>query len=152
MNCTYVEMDSIWWKENWQNVSDEEFFAKLEAALATDAWVLDGNYSKTTPIKWRKVQMVIWLDFPFHITLYRAIKRALVRLVTQEEMWHGNKESLGKLLSKNSIVWWTITTYEKNVAKYEALMNDELFAHIQFVRLRSQKEVNDFLKVFNTAN
>lgn len=150
LNCPYVEMDSIWWKENWQNVSDEEFFEKLETALATDAWVLDGNYTRSTPVKWRNAQMVIWLDFPLHITLYRAIKRALVRLITREEMWHGNKESLSKLLSKDSIVWWTITTYKNNVAKYEALMKDERFVHIQFVRLRSQKNVDEFLRTYDS--
>lgn len=150
LNCTYVEMDAIWWKEKWQNVSEEEFFAQLEAVLATHTWVLDGNYSKTKSIKWRNVEMVIWLDFPFQITLYRAIRRALVRLITQEELWHGNKESLGKLLSKDSIVWWTIITYKKNIAKYEALMNDERFVHIQFVRLRSQKDVDEFLRAYDS--
>lgn len=145
MNCPYVEMDGIWWKENWQNVSDEEFFEELETALATDVWVLDGNYTRSTPVKWKNVQMIIWLDFPFHITLYRAIKRAISRWISQEELWHGNKESLPKLLSKDSIVWWTITTYKKNAAKYEALMKEERFAHIKFVRLRSQRDVDSFL-------
>lgn len=145
LNYNYVEMDAIWWKENWQNISEQEFLLRLEEVLNYSAWVLDGNYTITTSVKWKNVQMVIWLDLPFYTTLYRAIKRAMVRAITKQEIWHGNTETWGKLFSKDSIVWWTITTYKKNVLKYEAIMKEPQFAHIQFVRLRSSKQVHKFL-------
>jgi len=150
LSCNYVEMDAIWWKENWQNISEEEFLLRLETTLAGNNWVLDGNYSVTTPIKWANVQMVIWLDLPFHITLYRAVKRAVLRAITKQEIWHGNRESWRKLLSKDSIVWWTLTTYKRNILKYEDLMCDQQFGHIQFVRLRNLKQVHEFLASANS--
>lgn len=151
LNCPYVEMDALWFRENWQNVSDEEFFSKVAAATSGNAWVLDGNYSKTIPIKWKHVQMVIWVDMPFYTTLYRALKRAFARAITQEPLWHGNKESWRKLFSKDSIVWWMIKTHRANVLKYEAMMQDKRYAHIQFIRLRSQREVDEFVKGFTRA-
>lgn len=92
--------------------------------------------------------MVVWVDMPFYTTLYRAVKRAIMRVVTQEPLWHGNKESWRKLLSKDSIVWWMIKTHKANVLKYEAMMQDEQYKHIQFVRLRSAKDVELFVYEF----
>ena len=59
LGCGYIEMDALWFKENWQNVSDEEFNAKVAEATQGDTWVLDGNYTRTVPIKWQRVQMVV---------------------------------------------------------------------------------------------
>ena len=145
LGCAYVEMDALWFKEDWQNVSDDEFNARVAEATKGDAWVLDGNYTRTVSIKWQRVQMVVWVDMPFYTTLYRAIKRALVRVVTKEPLWHGNRESWRKLLSKDSIVWWMIKTHKANVLKYEAMMQDERFKHIQFVRLCNTQDVESFL-------
>ena len=38
-------------------------------------WVLDGNYTRTTSIKWKEVDMVIWIDYSFLRTLFQAIHR-----------------------------------------------------------------------------
>jgi adenylate kinase family enzyme len=145
LGYAYVEMDALWFKEDWQNVSDEEFNVNVAEATKADAWVLDGNYTRTVHIKWQRVEMVVWVDMPFYITLYRAVKRAIVRVVTQEPLWHGNRETWRKLLSKGSIVWWMIKTHKTNVLKYEAIMQDERYKHIQFVRLRSAKDVESFI-------
>jgi adenylate kinase family enzyme len=55
----YVEMDKVFWGPNWKWPSDEEFFSKLKVALAGEKWILDGNYTRTIPIKWEKVDLVI---------------------------------------------------------------------------------------------
>ena len=64
----YIELDAVFWRENWTQPPDDEFLPDLEAALKGDAWVLDGNYQRTTPIKWRKVEMVVWLLDPQWLT------------------------------------------------------------------------------------
>ena len=65
LSIDYIEMDALFWGKNWSVPSDEVFFPKVKSALDKDAWVLDGNYNRTTPIKWEKVDTVIWLDFSF---------------------------------------------------------------------------------------
>ena len=79
INAPYVQMDEIFWKPNWKESCDEEFFSKVEVVVSTDRWILDGNYKRTIPIKWKRVQMVVYLDLPFHVVLYRIIKRSLLR-------------------------------------------------------------------------
>ena len=82
LNIPYVEMDRLHWEPNWTASSDDEFFSTLEQALCGGSWVLDGNYTRTTHIKWRRVDRVIWLDYSFARTLYQACKRALSRAIT----------------------------------------------------------------------
>tara|TARA_B100000029_G_scaffold512514_1_gene609361 strand:+ start:9644 stop:9868 length:225 start_codon:yes stop_codon:yes gene_type:complete len=51
LNIPYVQLDELFWKPNWTESSDEEFFPKIEDALSPDEWVLDGNYIRSTPVK-----------------------------------------------------------------------------------------------------
>ena len=46
-NAPYVQMDEIFWKPNWKESCDEEFFSKVEEVVSTDRWILDGNYTRT---------------------------------------------------------------------------------------------------------
>ncbi len=146
----YIEMDKVFWEPNWTEPSNENFLSKLESALNQETWVLDGNFTRTVSVKWEKVDLIIWLDYSFSRTLIQAIKRAIHRSLTKEELWEGtgNRESFRRsFLSKDSIIWWTITTHKKNRLKYESYLVDPKFSHLKFVRLKSNAEAEDFLKI-----
>jgi adenylate kinase family enzyme len=147
LEIPFIEMDSIFWGPNWSEPEDEDFFPRLEKALGGDQWVLDGGYSRTTPIKWARVEVVIWIDFNFPRTLFQAIRRATQRLITREELWPGtgNRESLRMLLSKDSIVLWTITSYSRKRRNIIKLMTAPEFQHIVFHRLRSPAQTAAYL-------
>ena len=146
MNAPYIQLDELHWKPNWTESTDEELFPKLEHALSSDRWVLDGNYTRTIPIAWKRVQTVIYLDLPFLIVLYRIIRRSLLRGIKNEELWHGNKETLWKhLFTRDSMILWTIRHFPKNRKRYTELSEKSEYSHIKFVRLRSRKEVEDFV-------
>ncbi len=154
LNFSYIEMDKVFWGPNWRWPSDEEFFENLRIALSGPNWVLDGNYTRTLPIKWEKVDLVIWLDYSFSRTLFQAICRAAQRSWTKEELWEGtgNRESFRRsFFSKESIIWWTITTYRKGKQKYESYMQDPKYAHIKFIRLKNHQEADIFLEKLRTS-
>jgi hypothetical protein len=93
--------------------------------------------------------MVIWLDYSFPLTLFQAVKRALKRSITQEELWEGtgNRESFRKsFFSKDSIILWTIKTHRSVRLKYESYMQDPKYSHIKFIRLKNHREAESFLK------
>lgn len=148
LSIPYVEMDRIFWKPEWTTPSGEEFLSLLDSELKQDSWILDGNYTSSVPIKWKEVQVVVWIDLPFSITLYQAVKRAMIRSITKIELWPntGNTESFIKsFLSKDSIILWTIQTYSKVKLRLEGYMEDDQYSHIKFVRLKSKKEIKNFL-------
>ncbi len=85
----YVEMDALFWLKDWQERTDADFFQRLENALGPENWVLDGNYNRTRDIKWRNVDVVIWVDYSFSRTLFQAVRRAFLRAWRKEELWSG---------------------------------------------------------------
>lgn len=150
LHAPHIEMDALFWGPNWTQASDNALAANLAAALAAPKWVLDGNYTRTIPIKWAQVDAVIWLDLPFALTLRQAITRAAIRAWRKDELWPGtgNRENFRKsFFSRDSVIAWTIKTYAKTRRNYESLMADPRFAHICFVRLQSWKQAEILLQM-----
>ena len=149
LNIPYIQLDALFWCADWQGTPDALFFAKIEETLAGKSdWVIDGNYKRTQSIKWRDVDTIIWVDYSFMRTLYQAVRRAAVRAWQQDEIWAGtgNRETFRKsFFSRDSIILWTLKTYQKNRRQYEALLTDTHWQHVRFVRLRSPKETQLFL-------
>lgn len=84
-----IELDRLYWRPNWQGAPDEAFFAAIAAATATPGWVLDGNYNRSRSVKWRAVDLVIWVDYGFWRTLRQAVWRAASRAWRHQELWPG---------------------------------------------------------------
>ena len=53
----------------------EEFDQKLMAIVHTDAWIIDGNYQRTLPLRFEACTDVFFLDFPLEACLNGAASR-----------------------------------------------------------------------------
>lgn len=149
LHIPYIEMDALFWKAGWQESTDAEFFAKLEQALDIDAWVLDGNYSRTTPIKWQAVDTVIWLNYSWQRNFYQSVKRAVLRSLTQQELWPGtgNKENFKKsFFSKDSIILWMLRNYHRQQNANLSILQSSKYPHIRFYRIRTPKQAEQLLQ------
>jgi adenylate kinase family enzyme len=147
LKIPYIELEALAWKSNWTEVTDEELFSKLERHLSSDDWVLDGNYPQTLHIKWKKCQMVVYLDMPFHIIFYRLLRRTLIRIFTGEELWAGNKETFWRqFFTRDSVIWWGLSNFFPKRRYYLIDSMNPKYSHIKFVRLRSKKDIKDFVK------
>ena len=156
LDVPYIELDLLFWKKNWQASSDEELNQKLSNALshAVNGWVLDGNYSRTQPIKWQNVDIVIFLDYSFIQTFYQSVKRTVSRILSQRELWPNtnNKDTWKKaFFSRDSIIFWMLKTYKKNRRQYIHNSTHKQYKHIQFVRLTSRKEAQLFLQLMQQS-
>ena len=149
LNLVYIELDDLLWLDDWQESSNEALFLKLKIATenADTGWVLDGLYTRTIPMIMQQADMVIWLDYPFGVNLYRLTRRTLKGLVNQKPLWKhsNNRENLKLILSKQSIFVWLIKSYPKNRKKYLNLMKNPDYQHIQFIRLTSPQQTKEFL-------
>jgi adenylate kinase family enzyme len=143
----YIEMDALFWKPDWEQSTDKEFFAKLEKYLQQTTWILDGNYSRTTNIKWKEVDTVIWLNYSWQRTVYQSITRAIKRSLFKQTLWAGNKESFKKsFFSRDSIILWMLQNYHRQQQQYLMNMNDPQWRHIQFIRISNSKHAKQFLQ------
>ena len=141
LGMIHIELDSIHWLPNWQARPLEEFRNLIQKAVANERWVLDGNYSKTRDIVWAKATTLIWLNYPVHIVYGRALYRTMKRVLTQERLYAGNRETFKKaFLSKDSILWWVITTYHRRRREYPELFKQPEYSHLKIIELCTPKE------------
>lgn len=149
LGLPFIELDGVYWGPNWSEPEDDDFIPRVKAIADRAAWVIDGNYSRTTPVKWRQVQLVVWLDMSFVRTISRVTSRCVNRSFSKAEIWPetGNRETLGRaFLSRESVILWAVTSYRRNRKRYSMMMEAGEYAHIWFVRLRSPCEVDAFLR------
>ena len=70
-----VYLDGIWHKPDRTHIPREEFDARLGEILAGDAWIIDGNYSRTLERRIKACDTVILFDLPTEVCLGGAISR-----------------------------------------------------------------------------
>ena len=56
-------LDNIWWNRDRTHISREEFDRRLRDILHGDAWIIDGDYSRTYEPRIRACDTVLFLDY-----------------------------------------------------------------------------------------
>ncbi len=147
LDYPHIELDSLYWQPNWQGAEKSVFQQRVTQALQAPKWVVDGNYSKVRDVIWKMADTLIWLDYPFWLTFWRVLRRTFKRLTTQEELWGtGNRENWRTTLSKDSIIWWMITTHRKRKAEYPPLLAQPEYAHLDVLHFTSPRQTENWLK------
>ena len=68
-------LDMLWHRPDRTNVSRQAFDAALSAILATDRWIIDGNYQRTLEMRLQACDAVFFLDYPLPLCLAGAQER-----------------------------------------------------------------------------
>ena len=68
-------LDAIWHKPDKTHIPREEFDARMAEILATDAWIIDGNYSRTLECRIAACDTVFLFDLPMEVCLEGVISR-----------------------------------------------------------------------------
>jgi adenylate kinase family enzyme len=146
LSVRHIELDALNWQPNWTQTPTDEFRARVADALRTDAWVIDGNYSKSRDIVWTRADTIIWLDYPLPVILARLVKRTLRRVFTREELWNGNRETLrGTLLSRDSLLAWALKTYRRRRRETPIWLARPEYQHLTLIHLTSPQAANRWL-------
>ncbi len=148
-----VELDALHWEENWTPTSPAVFQERAAQALSGDTWVVDGNYSQVRHIIWSRADTIVWLDYSLWVILRQLLWRTFRRILTREELWSGNRESISKtFFSTDSILVWALRTYRKRRREFPALLSRPEHTHLQVVRLRSPRAMRDWLASLPTSD
>ncbi|MEM7554428.1 MAG: adenylate kinase [Cyanobacteria bacterium P01_A01_bin.84] len=144
----HIELDYLYWEPNWVEVSREIFRQRVAESIKNQAWVIDGNYSKVRDIIWSRADTVVWLDYSFPLVMSRIIKRTLNRVITKKEVCNGNYETWEKLFSSDSIILWSLKTYQRRRTEYPILFNQPQYSHLNIVQLPSPSAAQNWLSNF----
>jgi hypothetical protein len=138
----YVELDALRYQAQWKKVAEQAFFDDVVRNAGASEWVIDGNYELTRDIVWVRAQVLVWVDYPLRIVLWRLLKRTAQRLMTGEVFANGNRERFWRLLGPNSIVLWAIRSHGRRRRRFEQLLATKRYAHLRVLRLRSPREAD----------
>jgi adenylate kinase family enzyme len=145
IDAPHIELDAARYEADWHMVSEKAFRDKVVASVGTDRWVVEGNYTDVQDLIWIRAQLLVWLDFPLRVVLWRLLRRTFLRLLTGEVFASGTREQLSRILGKRSIFIWAIRSHRRRRRLYEELLATPRYAHLQVVRLRSPSAVEDWL-------
>jgi adenylate kinase family enzyme len=149
MAVPFVELDAINHQAGWQALPVEEFRGRVDALMAADGWVVDGNYSAVRDLVWARADTVVWFDLPRRTVMRQIVGRTLRRALTRAELWNGNREPLTGLLRVNpeeSVVRWAWTQHRKYRLRYAGAATDPEYGHLTFVRIGSRADARRLLR------
>ena len=124
-----------------------EFRAQVVRSTAGDSWVIDGNYGKVRDLIWPRATHIVWLNYSFPVVMFRAIQRTLQRVITQQELHGGNRETLRQVVfNRESIPWWVVRTYRRRRREYPQLFRQPSHRHLEVIEFRRPRASQEWLE------
>jgi adenylate kinase family enzyme len=154
LGVPHIELDAIFHQPGWRPLPATEFRARVEAAIASDGWVVDGNYSTVRDLVWARADTVVWLDLPRRAVMRQVIWRTVRRVALRVELWNGNRERWRNLLSRDpdqSVIMWAWRRHSVYQARYTAATTDPAWRHLTFVAVRSRTHAQRLLERANST-
>ena len=138
-----IHLDLYYWKPGWVRPADDEWRERQRRLLAGDAWIIDGNYNETLPLRLERAETVVYLDTPWWLCASRAFARGLRK--PGGEMPEGCEDSRDRRLRDE---WggvrriWRRRRSDPERARLEISRHgDHTTVHV----LRSRREAREFL-------
>lgn len=156
LGCPMVELDALNWLPDWVGLNQTDP-ARLEARMAQATrghqWVVAGSYTAQAKIAiWPRLDMVIWLDLPRPLLLYRCLRRCWQRSRRKTLLWGTNQESFMQHLKvwqgEDSLLWWVFTQHNRKRRQTLGYIADGTWRDIAVVRITSLAQ----LRAFHLAN
>jgi adenylate kinase family enzyme len=72
-----IHLDLHYWKPGWIRPFDDEWRERQRTLLAGEAWIIEGNYNETLPMRLEHSDTVVFLDTPWWRCASRAFARGL---------------------------------------------------------------------------
>lgn len=146
LGVPWIELDALHHGPNWSAPPDEEFRARVRAALAAapDGWVVDGNYdTKLGETMLAAADTIVWLDYPLWVGFPRLWRRTMRRIIRREVLWAGNRETWrDQFASRETIFFWAVHSHVKHRRRWPARFAGDA----RLVRLRSPEAARRWLE------
>jgi len=135
-----IHLDAAYWRPGWVEPPADEWRRTVEALLARDAWIMDGNFGATLELRLASCDTAIFLDRSRWVCLWRIARRTL-RFYgqTRPDMGPGCAESVDWEFLR--WIWrYPLDSRPKVLATLAAACSGKAV-----VALRTEREVETFL-------
>ncbi|WP_322924082.1 DNA topology modulation protein [Paenibacillus campi] len=145
LNVPLIHLDRYYWKPNWQATEDEEWDRLVTEFAAAAEWIIDGNYFRTLDLRLKRAELIVWLDMPRRVCLYRVMKR-WIRYYgrTRPDLNEECPEKIDWAFLR--WVWnYPTRTRPRTIAKLQ-----QLAPHQQVVIIQNRKQLHAFIARLHT--
>ncbi|MEJ2478752.1 MAG: hypothetical protein P8Y78_00995 [Acidihalobacter sp.] len=150
--ATWIELDELFWSEHWRPKPQEEFARLVGEATAGPAWIADGNYGHVREVLWPQAERLVWLNYGKPRVFWRSLKRSIRRCLSNEPLWHGNRETFRKtFLSRDSILLWVLTTFERRRRELTVLRKSAAYPHLEWIEFTHPRQAERWLSGLEQA-
>lgn len=152
LDMPHFELDNYRFRANWVETPNDEFRESVREALRGDRWVADGNYGLARDVIWPRATLLVWLDYPIYVVMWRLFWRTIGRGVFRKELWHGNKEKLWwHFFSRQSLFLWALKTHWIRRRQTSAQLVRPEHGHLALVHLRSPRAAREWMRGLETG-
>ena len=149
LDTPFVDLDALNWLPGWVALNEQdpaELERRFRQATAGERWVTAGSYTGVAQRAfWPRLTTIVWLDLPVPLLVSRILRRSWRRWRSDELLWGTNRERFWLQLAlwreQDSLVWLVATQQNRKRRNVKRTMTDPRWAHIHFVRLASQADV-----------
>lgn len=142
-----VHIDKIHWQAGWVERSMAEKTRLCIEAEQAEHWIFEGGHSRTWPSRVARADMLVWLDRPVGLRMWRVLRRALLGLGrTRPDMADGCPERLRSLPEFFRYIWTTRNSGSAKIGRLTELAP----AGCRIVRLRSDRDIAAFVADFSS--
>ena len=145
LNLPAIHLDAINYEPNWVEIDKVERDKIISTKSSRDKWIIDGNYNKTLKERFKKADLIIWLDYSTFMQLKGVLKRYFKTRNNERPEIPGCKEKLEfkfikYVLTYNKKKRHIIKEYLMDISKEKVLI------------FNKQKDLNKWLKKFTGNN
>jgi adenylate kinase family enzyme len=136
-----IHLDLLFWKPGWRETPKAAWIALQQEIIQGEEWIIDGTYQSTVDVRLGAADVVIFLDMPRFLYLWRVIKRHIL-------YWGRSRPDLAKGCPEK-ITWsylqevWNFPVNEREIL-IEKL--SDLSGQKQIIWLTSARRVSAFVK------
>ena len=140
LDLPLIHLDRFYWKPGWIEPPAEEWNQMVMSLVARDAWIMDGNYSRTLSLRLPRAEAVVLLDPPTPQCLWGVIRRGLVtRGKRRPDMAEGCEEKPPDF----QFLRYVMSYKRRSRPKVLRLIGDA--EHVQFHHLRNRRDATEFV-------
>jgi adenylate kinase family enzyme len=139
LNIEFIHLDRLFWQRGWKEKTRDTRIDILQNLVREKRWIIEGTYLSSSEPRLEAADTIIFLDFPPLLCLYRIMKR--------HREYHGRSrrdipEGCTDKLTLHRMLKVLVFPVRGRKMLEQKLPN---YNSKRIIRLRSDKEVEDFL-------
>jgi adenylate kinase family enzyme len=147
LDLPIIHLDTLFWKPGWVEGDPDEFRVDVEAAVAADRWICEGNFINVSELRFQRADTIIWIEIPITLCLWRAFWRAITGFgVSRADLAPGCPEKID--FAFYGYIWnWNRLTRPRMQRAIEAFAPEATL-----IRLRDDRQKSALLQRLKQAS